>query len=164
MPEQITIRTVLRPGDLSYVAYLHGRTYAEEYGYSMAFEQYVALGLWDFYQHYDPERERVWLAEDGAGIVGSLLLMHRGDSAQLRFFLVCPPYRGQGLGRRLAGLFMDFLGERGYASAFLWTTHEQTAAARLYRQMGFQLTEEKPSTAFGKALREQRYTWFRAAP
>ncbi len=31
------------------------------------------------------------------------------------------------------------------------------AAAALYRRYGFRLTEEKPSTAFGRPLREQRY-------
>jgi len=30
-------------------------------------------------------------------------------------------------------------------------------AAFLYKRLGFKLTEEKESTAFGKSLREQRY-------
>jgi peptidyl-dipeptidase Dcp len=31
------------------------------------------------------------------------------------------------------------------------------AAIHLYERVGFTLTEEKESTSFGKALREQRY-------
>ena len=52
---------------------------------------------------------------------------------------------------------MDFLHERGYKKSYLWTTHELSAAAVLYKRLGFQLTEEKESTAFGKSLTEQRY-------
>ena len=52
---------------------------------------------------------------------------------------------------------MEFLAHGGYTSSYLWTTHEQTAAASLYQQYGFTLTEEKNSSAFGKPLREQRY-------
>jgi peptidyl-dipeptidase Dcp len=44
-----------------------------------------------------------------------------------------------------------------YRSAFLWTVHELPVAAALYKRFGFTLAEEKPSTAFGKPLREQRY-------
>jgi len=52
---------------------------------------------------------------------------------------------------------MDFLRECGYKGSYLWTTHELRAAASLYKRFGFQLTEEKESTSFGKALMEQRY-------
>jgi peptidyl-dipeptidase Dcp len=52
---------------------------------------------------------------------------------------------------------MDFLRERGYKKSYLWTTHELGIAAFLYKRLGFTLTEEKESTAFGKPLMEQRY-------
>ncbi|HEU4934001.1 MAG TPA: GNAT family N-acetyltransferase [Pyrinomonadaceae bacterium] len=89
---------------------------------------------------------------------GFLLLMHReANAAQLRYFLLAPEYRGIGLGKRLMDLYMEFLHACGYKSSYLWTTNEQEAAASLYRRYGFVLTEEKESTAFGKALKEQRY-------
>ncbi len=91
-------------------------------------------------------------------MVGSMLLMHRGGgAAQLRYFLILPGYRGIGLGKRLLDLGLEFLRERGYSSVYLWTVDELPVAASLYRRYGFRLTEEKPSTAFGKPLREQRY-------
>jgi peptidyl-dipeptidase Dcp len=90
-------------------------------------------------------------------MVGFLLLMDRGKAAQLRYFLIEPEYRGLGLGLKLLNLYMDFLQECGYKESYLWTTHELTAAAHLYQRVGFKLTEEKESTSFGKALREQRY-------
>jgi ribosomal protein S18 acetylase RimI-like enzyme len=154
----ISIRTALKPGDLGYVIYRHGKLYAEENGYGIAFEAYVAAGLAEFYRLYDAEKDCVWVCEEKERIVGFLLLMHRGErAAQLRYFYLEPEYRGIGLGSKLMRLFMDFLEEKGYQSAYLWTTNEQAAAASLYERYGFKLTEEKDSNAFGKPLAEQRF-------
>ena len=155
--EDISIRTELKPGDIGYVIYLHGKLYGKEYGYGVQFENYVAKGLSEFYETYDPQRSRVWVCEHNDKMIGFLLLMDRGESAQLRYFLIEPEYRCIGLGSKLMNLYMDFLYECGYQKSYLWTTHELTTAANLYKRFGFQLTEEKESTAFGKPLREQRY-------
>jgi peptidyl-dipeptidase Dcp len=154
---EISIRTELRPGDLGYVIYMHGDLYQREYGYGTSFEAYVAKGLCEFYDQYNPERNRVWVCEHNNRMVGFVLLMDRGKAAQLRYFLIQPEYRGIGLGSKLMGLYMNFLRECGYRQSYLWTTHELNTAAFLYKRAGFQLTEEKESTAFGKSLREQRY-------
>ena len=90
-------------------------------------------------------------------MIGFLLLMDRGHAAQLRYFLIVPEYRGIGLGSKLMNLYMDFLHECGYQQSYLWTTHELSTAAFLYKRHGFKLMEEKESTAFGKPLQEQRY-------
>jgi GNAT superfamily N-acetyltransferase len=156
--DEVSIRTTLQPGDLGYVIHRHGKIYGDEYGYGVSFESYVAGGMYEFYQGYDPSKDRVWIAEHDHRIVGFLLLMHRDDQvAQLRYFYLEPEYRGIGLGRKLMSLYMQFLRACGYKSSYLWTTHELSAAAALYKQEGFKLTEEKTSTAFGKPLKEQRY-------
>jgi peptidyl-dipeptidase Dcp len=154
---EISIRCELRPGDIGYVTYMHGSLYYREYGYSLQFENYVAKGLCEFYEKYDPRRNRIWACEHNDRMIGFLLLMDRGDAAQLRYFLIEPEYRGIGLGSNLMNLYMGFLHECGYRKSYLWTTHELTIAASLYKRHGFMLTEEKESTAFGKPLREQRY-------
>lgn len=155
---EISIRTTLVPGDLGYVIHMHGRVYKQEYNYGIEFESYVAAGLNEFYQHYDPTRDRVWICEHNKKIIGFLLLMHReNNSAQLRYFILEPEYRSIGLGKKLMTLYLDFLNQSGYTSSYLWTTDELPAAASLYTRFGFTLTEEKDSTAFGKPVKEQRY-------
>jgi len=85
-------------------------------------------------------------------------LMHReNNTAQLRYFYFEPEFRGRGLGNKLMQLFIDFAKKCNYRSAYLWTTNELAAAHHLYKKFGFMLTEEKPSTDFGKPLVEQRY-------
>ncbi|NEU09713.1 GNAT family N-acetyltransferase [Flavihumibacter sp. R14] len=156
----ISIRSDIRPGDLGYVIYRHGRLYAEEYNYGVAFEMYVAASMAEFYRSYDPELDRVWICEHGDQMVGFILLMHRENkTAQVRYFYLEPAYRGIGLGKKLMGLLMDFLKDRDYTSAFLLTTDELHGAASIYRKFGFVLTEETESTTFGKQLKEQRYEY-----
>ena len=154
----IKIRTELKEGDIGYITYLHGILYKKEYNYSINFESYVAAGLHEFYENYDLSKDQAWICEHEEKIIGFLLLMHReNNTAQLRYFILTPEYRGIGLGRRLMELYMNFLKKKKYLSSYLWTTHELPAAAHLYKQYGFKLTEEKESVAFGKALKEQRY-------
>src|SRR4030095_281697 len=107
--DEIYIRTELCSGDIGYVIHLHGALYAKEYGYGLQFESYVAKGLTEFYEKYDPERNRVWVCEHKSRMVGFLLLMDRGTAAQLRYFLIEPEYRGIGLGSKLLKLYMEFL-------------------------------------------------------
>lgn len=154
----VSIRTVLKSGDIGYLVYLHGWLYKKEYNYGIPFEAYVAKGFYEFYSQYDEQKDCVWICEHNNSIVGFLLLMHReNNAAQLRYFLLVPQYRGIGLGRKLMELCMQWLKSHNYQSAYLWTTHEQTAAAALYKKFGFKLTEEFDSVSFGKPLMEQRY-------
>ncbi len=153
----ISIRIALQPGDIGYVVYMHGALYGKEYNYGIQFEAYVAKGLCEFYEKYDAQRNRVWVCEHNNKIIGFLLLMDRKEAAQLRYFLIEPDYRGIGLGSKLLNMYMDFLRACGYKASYLWTTHELITAGALYQRFGFQLTEEKESTSFGKPLREQRY-------
>jgi len=157
--EDISIRTDVQSGDIGYTAFMHGDLYQREYNYGITFEKYVTQGLFEFYHLYNPQRNRVWVCEHQGQIVGTLFLMQRGDSAQLRYFLIDPSYRGLGLGKKLMHLYMEFLRQCNYQHSYLWTTHELQAAASLYQRKEFVLTEEIKSNSFGKELVEQRYDW-----
>ena len=155
--DDIKIRTNLAPGDLGYVAYLHGRLYAEECNYGIKFEKYVMEGLTELAAGYNPEKDRVWVCEHDDRMVGFLSGVYKDEGLQLRYFLIAPESRGMGLGKKLMKLFTAFMEEKQYDQAFLWTTHEQEQAHKIYKYFGFSLKEEKPSEAFGKFLYEQRY-------
>lgn len=156
-PKEITIRTQLLPGDLGYIAYIHGWLYAREFGFGLHFEGYVLQGLQEFARQYDPSKDRIWICGHKEKTVGGMIGFHREEGLQLRYFILLPEYRGLGLGRVLMDQFISFMKEKGYEKAFLWTTNEQNAAHSLYTRYGFRLTEEKTSAAFDKILTEQRY-------
>ena len=157
----IKIRTELKAGDIGYITYLHGIFHHNECGYGISFEAYVAEGLTEFFKNYNPECERMWICEHDNKIIGSLLLMNRGNqTAQLRYYIIEPEYRGIGLGRKLMDLFMEFVKEKNYRQCYLWTTDELKTASAIYLKYGFELSEEKESNDFGKNVTEQRYDIF----
>jgi peptidyl-dipeptidase Dcp len=156
--DSITIRTELRPGDPGYVIYLHGLLYGREYGFGLKFETYVAQGVAEFCENYDPARDCIWICEYENEIVGSLALMHRGHGeAQLRYFLLRPEFRGMGLGKRLMNRWMEFAERVGYETAYLLTIDELKAAISLYERHGFVLSGEEHSIDFGRPLKELRF-------
>ena len=153
----IRVRNTLLPGDLGYIAYIHGDLYARECGYGLNFETYVLDGLKDFAGEYDAAKDRVWICEHNGKMVGCLVAQHRGEQVQLRYFIFLPEYRGIGLGKYLMQAFVHFMQERGIKHAYLWTTNDQHAAIALYTRFGFLLTREKSSDSFGKPVLERRY-------
>lgn len=154
----VTVRHTLRPGDLGHLTAIHGILYAEEYGFDHTFEAYVAATLAEFGQGARPERDRLWIAERDGHIVGSIGIVGReAGAAQLRWLLVHPTGRGQGLGRRLVRDALTFCGDAGYDSVYLWTVRTLTAAARLYQTAGFRKTEERAQTQWGTTVTEERY-------
>lgn len=153
----VLIRNTLQPGDLGYIAYVHGELYAEECGYGLNFEAYVLGGLRDFANEYNPQKDMVWICEHKERIIGFLVGQHRGTAIQFRYFIFRPEYRGIGLGKKLMKAFVDFVQNSNVKHAYLWTTNEQQAAISLYERFGFVLSEEKASDTFGKPLTELRY-------
>lgn len=161
----VTIRGGPRPGDLGTVLEMHGRLYADEFGYHEEFESHVAHGLAAFAAalgrvHDDPELPEpgwLWLAEDDGEVVGTIALTREADDVgQVRWFLAAPSARG-GLGRRLLDVLLDQAGTAGLRRLRLWTVDGLDAAARLYADVGFCRTEEVPGHRFGHDLVEVRY-------
>lgn len=152
------IRHELKPGDIGYLTYLHGVLYAKEYKYDQTFEAYVAHGLVEFVKAFNPYRDRIWIAEAEGRIVGSVAVVRSTKlEAQLRWYLVHPDYRGQGLGKILIQEALNFCKDRKYNSVFLWTTSELTTAAHLYSEAGFKKKEVKSHNVWGKFISEEKY-------
>jgi N-acetylglutamate synthase-like GNAT family acetyltransferase len=146
------------PGDIGYLTYLHGTVYAREFGYDTTFEAYVASGLAEFVESFDPKKDRIWVVEAKHRIVGSIAIVGRSRRrAQLRWFFVHPDYRGHSMGRRLLKEALQFSKKRKYKTVFLWTTSELDTARHVYGDLGFKKTHKKEHRIWGKMVREERY-------
>jgi DNA-binding MarR family transcriptional regulator/ribosomal protein S18 acetylase RimI-like enzyme len=147
---------LLRPhqsGDMGWVVHRQGVLYAQEYGYDEAFEALVAEIVAKFVQHYDPKRERCWIAERDEAIVGSVFLVAGSKTvAKLRLLYVEPSARGLGIGGRLISECVRFARLAGYKKIILWTQSELDAARRLYKKAGFRVTGKEPHHSFSKDL------------
>lgn len=155
---QVRVRTELRTGDIGALIRLHGELYAREYGWDWTFEAFAAQTFGRLAEHWNRARDRIWIAERAGEIVGCIAILEVDDDvAQLRWFLVHPHARGAGLGRRLMSDALSFCRAAGYARVFLWTVASLTAAAHLYRSLGFTLTHQQTVEKWGAVLTEERY-------
>lgn len=142
-----------RPGDIGWVIQRHGEIYAAEYGWDETFEALVARIAADFIDHFDPVRERCWIAERGPERIGCVFLVknrEHADTAQLRLLLVDPAARGTGLGKHLVRECTAFARAAQYRRILLWTNNELHAARRIYESEGYVLIKEDPHVSWGR--------------
>jgi ribosomal protein S18 acetylase RimI-like enzyme len=91
-------------------------------------------------------------------MVGAIAIFGHPDRiAQLRWFLIHPQFRGQGIGKRLMTKALDFAKKAGYRKIYLETTDDQKTAIAMYRKAGFQKTNEMEDAAWGVCHMEQTY-------
>lgn len=146
-----------QPGDIGYVAHLHGKLYDQTYQFGKMFEYYVMKGLTEFM--LNTEGGELWVAEVNGEIVGSIAITKSTDTvAQLRWFVLNENFQGIGLGKKLMETALNFCTERDYHHVFLWTVSTLNAARHLYQKYQFKLTEEKPNEEWtGANLIEERW-------
>jgi GNAT superfamily N-acetyltransferase len=139
---------------MGWVVHRHGVVYAQEYGYDEQFEALVAEIAARFIQHFDPKRERCWMAEKDGEIVGSVFLVKKSKTvAKLRLLLVEPSARGLALAS--ARSTNAYARPPGRYRKWFCGRSELPAARHLYEQAGFRLST-RSRTAVGDAT-----TWYR---
>ena len=139
-----------RPGDMGWVVERHAALYFERDGWGARFEALIAEIVKGFLEHFEPARERCWIAEmDGARVGCVFLVQKNRATAKLRLLLVEPRARGTGLGRRLVDECIAFARAKGYRKLVLWTHAHLAAARHIYRAVGFVRVGQEAHRTFG---------------
>jgi ribosomal protein S18 acetylase RimI-like enzyme len=131
---ETTVRDQLRPGDLEAIVDHHRRIYGEEYGVDSRFGDFVAAAVARAAERGFPsERETIRIVELDGVHAGSIAVTDEGDDeAAIRWVVLSPEVRGDGLGRRLLSEMLAFAEDHGYRRVWLETFSELRAAAHLY--------------------------------
>lgn len=159
MIDYITLRTEIRSGDAEAVVRLHQVIYTRECGFDDTFLEHISEPLRLLTASESP-RNRLWMAEKASELVGCIAVVeHSPTVARLRWFLVDPTVRGQGLGRRLLQEALAFCFSCEYDSVILWTVSDLTAAAHLYLSVGFRKIEVQPGRMGGVDVVEEKYEY-----
>jgi len=138
------------------MARLHAAVYIKEYGLNPIFERSTLPSLLGFLE--SRSAGNIWVAESANRIVGFIGIVGTdSETAQLRWFLVDPEFRGMGLGRKLMTLAMNYCREEGFKHVFLWTFNELEIARHLYQTFGFSLTEKVPRENWKQGLVDERW-------
>ena len=146
------------PGCIGDIASLHGRFYAQHWGFGVFFERRVAKELADFAQTLPDPDKALWLCVENGRCLASLAIDGNPHyrAAHLRWFIVDDSLRGTGIGRKLMSQAMRFVDER-FDETYLNTFKGLDAARHLYESFGFQLTHEEAGTQWGSTVTEQQF-------
>jgi GNAT superfamily N-acetyltransferase len=154
----LAIRRELRPGDRRRIAELHRAVYVPEFGLNDVFVHGVADGVEAAIERGWPERSgAVWLIGEGDRLTGCLALTDEGAVGRVRWFVLAPELRGQGVGRRLIDGLLAAAREAGHSKLELETFSALSAAAHVYRSAGFRLAWERETEVWGAPIVYQHY-------
>lgn len=98
------------------------------------------------------EEGPVWVAVQGAEIVGTVAAVLKSSGLYVRSMAVHPTARRQGLASQLLKKVESFAIDHQQKQLFLSTTPFLTAAIHLYKRFGFQCSDEGPHDLFGTPL------------
>jgi putative acetyltransferase len=126
--------------DREAVARLVGDVLAE-YGFALKVGG-LEDDLREAHSRYTGARAGFWVAEAGAGIVGTVAVRPKGDATcEIKRLYLRADMRGAGLGQVLYAHAEAFARAAGYERIWLESSRRFTKAHRLYERNGFVLVE-----------------------
>lgn len=121
-----------RPGDLPEIARIDAETFPDPDGWRLS----------DFRRDFARTSTMYLVAECGNRITGYLNASRDGDAAWLLGVVVTSEHRRLGLAARFMDAYLEWAEDEDADEAVLQVSHTNPAAARLYLDLGFEITGE----------------------
>ena len=153
-----TIRREVRDGDAAAIVSLHETLYETEHGMGPAFVDGVRGTVAAAIECGWPKGGGAWLVDRDGELAGCLALTDEGGGlGRLRWVLLDPELRGQGLGRRMVTEAVAEARALGMERLELDTFGALRSAAAIYRSVGFRLISEEETEKWGPPIAYQHY-------
>ncbi len=159
-PQTATILRGYVPGAIGRMVELHATYYHREWDFGLFFEARVAKEMAEFLSRFDEARDGFWVVSLGERIEGGIAIdgiKAATEGAHLRWFILSPEVRGQGLGNKLMEEATSFCRQKGHRKIYLETFEGLWAARHLYEKFGFRLVHEAEGSQWGEKVTEQRF-------
>jgi GNAT superfamily N-acetyltransferase len=151
------------PGGLVASGELQIDYYGRRHGFNHVFAEERRRDILRFVDAHDAARDGVWLLVDGGQVLGSIVIDARGDTPELRWFIVDESLHGRGWGRWLMECAMEHCRAR-HERVVLHTFSALADARRLYEAFGFvQVGGESEFSGWGATIVDQGFEWRRGA-
>ncbi len=97
-------------------------------------------------EHILPNGGQILLAQSGGQIIGTVaLIATENNTFELAKMAVVPAFQGQGIGKLLALVAIDYARQAGAQMVWLESNRKAKAALELYRRIGFVEVPLRPS-------------------
>jgi len=143
-----------RDSDIPFLIEQHTVTYEDEFDFGPGYAASLEREVLDFAKKTRREKEDILIAELDGERVGSVAITATDDpdTCQLRWFLVIPELRRDGVGKLLLSLAMAKALEWGYNRCYLWTASPFSDSRHMYGRFGFRMTETKENREWTDGL------------
>jgi ribosomal protein S18 acetylase RimI-like enzyme len=100
----------------------------------------------------------LFVAEDGPGIAGLIVLVEEPDHLEIENVAVAPERQGRGTGRTLLAFAESEARRRGLAEIRLFTHVVMVRNQRIYTRLGYTETERRADNGFERIFYSKRLT------
>ncbi|MGI9379348.1 MAG: bifunctional helix-turn-helix transcriptional regulator/GNAT family N-acetyltransferase [Methyloligellaceae bacterium] len=155
-----SICTGYRPGLLARIAKMMVCHCHESLGFGAEFEARLLRDLEEISTRLHHQHNQIWYVMSGRQICGSITIDGQdleNDIAHLRWFVVDPRLRGQGVGRALLEQACTFCEQQEFRAIHLWTVEGLSIAKSMYEQIGFNLAEQYEGDQWGSTIQELKF-------
>lgn len=152
------IRIIDGHRDLEYLIESHCRIYKQEHHFDNTFKDYIIQSVSDFSNNRSEGKSQIWIIDMDGSLKGTIGIIDIGnETAQLRWFLIEPDYRGNGLGKDLLRRAIQFCIDNHFKRVILWTSMGMVNARKLYEDHKFIMTESRTQILSKQEITEEKW-------
>ena len=117
-----------------------------EFGFLDSAHPYAEKAIREFAENWNKEKDFMLVARHNGRFAGTITFMgEENGTGRLRFLILEPHLRGQGIGKAIVTTALEWAKAMGYNHIWLSTHSVLETARKMYRKLGFIKISEEPA-------------------